>query len=457
MIVPTLRLLVCYAVLIPPLALLALVGQKGSALCLAAGSALILVAIIDGACARLGSRGIEVRLPPLTRMIRDREGTLGLGVERRRIAGGEIRVGLPFPAEIASPFDVLAVPLRAGETSAYLSWPCTPLDRGRFSIDACYVETSSFLGLWDFRRRQRTTCEVRVYPSLELERKALAGLFLNRGTLGLHVRRQQGKGRDFERLREYAAGDGYDEIHWKATAKRRRPITKVFQIERTQEVYVAIDFSRLGARRLEAFGSSGHAGGGAPSIAYGRTHLEWFIAAALVLGLAARQQGDLFGIAAFSDGVESFMRARAGLLHYNACRERIFSLRPRMVNPDYEELFTFIRHRIKRRSLIMILTDLDDPMLAETFARGVDLVCRQHLVIVTTLRPQWARPVFSDPGLASVDDIYDGLSGHALWHDLERLKRSLSGRGVEYALVDHEHLCIDLVSRYVSIKQRQVL
>ena len=73
-----------------------------------------------------------------------------------------------------------------------------------------------------------------------------------RGFMGVYVDVTQttasiGKGREFEKLREYIPGDSYDEIHWKATAKRGRPVTKVFQIERTQEVYVVIDASRLSA------------------------------------------------------------------------------------------------------------------------------------------------------------------------------------------------------------------
>ena len=97
--------------------------------------------------------------------------------------------------------------------------------------------------------------EIRVYPNLLTERKNLAALFLNRGTFGIHAQRQVGKGRDFEKLREYVPGDGYDEIHWKATARRGRPITKVFQIEKTQEIYVIVDASRLSAREVRSSSS----------------------------------------------------------------------------------------------------------------------------------------------------------------------------------------------------------
>jgi uncharacterized protein (DUF58 family) len=66
----------------------------------------------------------------------------------------------------------------------------------------------------------------------------------------MHTQRQVGKGRDFEQLREYLPGDGYEDIHWKATAKYGHPVTKVFQIERTQELYVVLDASRLSGRTM---------------------------------------------------------------------------------------------------------------------------------------------------------------------------------------------------------------
>jgi len=291
-----------------------------------------------------------------------------------------------------------------------------------------------------------------VYPNLARERKSLAGLFLNRGGFGIHARRQHGKGRDFEKLRDYIPGDGFDEIHWKATAKRRHPITKVFQIERTQEVYVVIDASRLNGRPLRGKLNPGTDPGDA-----NESCLEGFIEAALVVGLAAQKQGDLFGVVTFSDSVHDFLRARGGKSHYSACREHIFDLHPRLVNPDYEELSTFIRLKLRRRALIMILTSLDDPVLAESFTHSMELLSRHHLVMVSMLRPADARPVFSNAKIKSSKEIYDELSGHSLWHNLRELERTLSRYGVHFALLDPGRLGVDLVSQYMNAKQRQLL
>src|SRR5207344_2975735 len=115
-----------------------------------------------------------------------------------------------------------------------VEWNCTARRRGNFHLTRAVLECASPLGLWSIRKPKALHSEVRAYPNLWAERKSLAALFLHRGGLGTHAQRQVGKGRDFEKLREYAAGDSYDEIHWKATARRGHPVTKVFQIERTQ-------------------------------------------------------------------------------------------------------------------------------------------------------------------------------------------------------------------------------
>ena len=145
----------------------------------------------------------------------------------------------------------------------------------------------------------------------------LSALFLNRGTVGGHARRQVGKGREFEQLREYAPGDDYTDIFWKGTARRGFPMTKTFQIERTQEVYVVIDHSRLSGREIRVpvptlpgvlHEQEFHAGGEFTIT----TQLEKYLQAALVLGSVAERQADLFGLITFSDQVDHFVRSKNG-------------------------------------------------------------------------------------------------------------------------------------------------
>ena len=52
------------------------------------------------------------------------------------------------------------------------------------------------------------------------------------------------------------------------------------------------------------------------------------------------------------------------------------------MSPDFDELMTFLRLHLRRRALLVFMTALDDPVLAEGFVRHLDQISRQHVVIV---------------------------------------------------------------------------
>jgi len=133
----------------------------------------------------------------------------------------------------------------------------------------------------------------------------------------------------------------------------------------------------------------------------------------------------------FADRVQKFLRAKNGEHHFNACRDALYTLQPQLVTPDFDDLFAFIRLRLRRRALLLFLTSLDDPLLAESFVRGVGLICRQHLVLVNMPRPAGVRPLFADGSVASTDGLYQQLGGHLLWHNLREVEKVLRRRGVK--------------------------
>ncbi len=465
MIVPRNRLLVWTAVIVLPFALLAAVEPAAMGVSVALVVAFVVLAAADAFGARRGLRGISAELPPIARMSKDRAAKLELRLRNAAQTYRQLRVGLALPEEIVSDEETLTVALPAGSEWSHLSWPCTPRKRGNYRLAAVYLECNSPLGFWAGRKQVAAKSEIRVYPNLLTERKNLAALFMNRGSFGIHAQRQVGKGRDFEKLREYVPGDSFDEVHWKATARRGKPITKVFQVERTQEVYVVIDTSRLTARRVVS--SSGFRVSssdtetpeqpGTQNPEPETSVLERFITAALVLGLAAEKQGDHFGLITFSDTVGKFVRAKNGKAHYSACRDALYTLEPRVVSPDFEELCTFIRLRLRRRALFVFLTALDDALLAESFVRNLDLIRSQHLVLVNMLQPPGAVPVFTNPNVATVDGLYQHLGGHLQWQRLQELGKVLQRRGVKFATLENERLSADVVSQYLGVKQRQLL
>ena len=440
MIAPRPRLLLAVGGIALPLAALlpALPERSGEAVLLA-------LAAIVAADALLGPRrlaGIEVLLPSTARFLRDREGEIAIRVRHLNPTSRLVAVGLSLPPALASRSDPLRVRLPAGPSEAVFAWPLRPRSRGRFRITAVHLEASSPLGFWGARRAVEVATEVRVYPNLLAEGRGAAALFLRRSRVGLHALRRIGKGREFESLRDYQPGDGFEDVHWKGTAKRGRPVTKVFQVERTQEVYAIVDASRLAARLQ----------GDPPSAA-----IERFVSAALLLARATERQGDLFGLVAAADSVSMFLRAGRGRAHFDACREALCALEARPATPDFDETATFLLSRLRRRALLLFLTDLDDPVLAEGFLRCAGVLARRHLVVACLLRPHGARPLFTGPDPADPDDVYRRLAGHLVWSDLQELTRGAQRKGAAVSLFEGSSLPTDVVGRYLEVKRRQAL
>jgi uncharacterized protein (DUF58 family) len=454
--VPTYRLLLFAGVIILPLTLLLPVVDAAIVPAIGLTLAVLAIALTDAYRSKGRLQGIRVELPEVVRISKGREGNFNLQIENEESSVRRIRLGLAFPEEIYSPAVELSVELPEGNPLSSIVWLIKGLKQGRYPVERCYLEAASLWGFWSIRTALPINMEIRVYPNLFEERKNLSALFLNRG-LGVHAQRQIGKGRDFEQLREYLPGDSFEDIHWKSTARRGLPITKVYQIERTQEIYVIIDASRLSARSSEGNSLSRHGVEAQKHAGEVTTVLQRFITAALIMALAAERQGDLFGLLTFDDKIRAFLKAKMGKAHFDVCRDALYTLQPQRVSPDFAELFTFIGTRIRRRALLVFLTHLDDPVLADNFTQHIDLISRNHVVLVNTIKPMVVKPLFASESVSSVNDIYRDLGGHMVWRQIQETQKVLQRRGVGFAMLNNETLCSEMVSQYLTLKRRQVL
>ena len=437
MTVPSSRLLWLVALAGLPLAVAGALVPGFALFTWLAGACLLVIAIVDTQLPP-DVEHLDVTLPDLVRTYRDREASIEIRIDNRVASTVNLRAAIPFPESFETLGEDRLIAAAAGGVSA-IEWTFTPHCRGNFTLDAIYVEGHSRLGLWLARRKMAVNCEVRVYPNLR-DTDSLAGIRL--GAQGQNNLRQIGKGREFEKLREYQPGDGFDEIHWKATARRGKPITKVYQQERTQEIYVIIDASRLSARKAGA-----------------EVVLERYLNAALVLGAAAERRGDNFGLAVFSDRIEAFVRARTGKAHFAVCRDALYQLQPKIVTPAFDEAASFLRLKLRRRALILFLTELDDPVLAENFAAAARILTNQHLVMAGMLRPPAVAQLFSGGAspVASDDDLYARLGGHLAWRALREFEITMRRKGVRLTLFSPETVATQVVGLYQEVKQRQLL
>jgi uncharacterized protein (DUF58 family) len=432
MMVPAPRLLWIAAAVVLPAASLAGLAPRFSLPCAGILALCGAVALIDAARGARTIDAFEIRTPEFIRLTKGLSANLPVTIENR--AGRElpIRLGAAMPEGIESPWLSRTIPSPPGPS--VVEWPCTGVARGDHSLGNLHLETPSPFGLWEVREARPVACSLRVYPNLR--DRATAALFLKTADAGLRLRRQVGKGREFDNLRAYMPGDNFEDIHWKATARRAFPVVKLYRVEHAQEVYAVIDSSRLSARE---------------------GILEGYVDAALHLALVAERQGDRFGLVTFSDRSHRFVRARNGIDHFRLCRETIYNLRAERVSPDFREVFTSLQLNLRRRCLLVFFTSLDDALLAETFEREIPFLARRHLVLVNITRTAGMTQLFTGEPPADTESLYQGLAGQMLWNRMRTLKLALGNRGVKLSIVPPDRLKSEVTAQYLDVKRRQIL
>jgi uncharacterized protein (DUF58 family) len=430
MIVPSRQLILLSAAVALPAATVAGLFPALMPGCAAILTACVLAAAIDATRGGERLQSIVVGTPPFARFTKDVRGVVAVTIENRAKVAVPVRVAITPPAEI----EIEAIQeLTAAPGTSLLEWPCTGRMRGEHALRRIHIEALSPWGLWQVRASRPAAFTFRVYPNLR--DRATAALFLKNAP-GLRMRRQVGKGREFDNLRHYVPGDTFEDIHWKATARRSFPIVKLYRVEHAQEVYAVIDSSRLSARE---------------------GILESYVDAALHLAIVAERHGDKFGLVTFSDRTKRFLRARGGLDHFRLCRETIYNLRAERVSPDFRDVFTTLQLNLRRRALLVFFTSLDDALLAETFEREVPLLARRHLVLVNVTQTSAMKPLFTSRPPANLDAVYEGLAGQMLWNRMRSLEIALRQRGVRLSLVTAGAIKQRVTAEYLEVKRRQVL
>ena len=455
MIVPRLRLMAVAAIVLVPVSALAAYSAVWTPAAIGVAVFLSAVAAMDAAGGGRRFEGIGVSVPAIVRMTVDHEGTIELTVRKPRDAIFVARLGMALPGGVTADDRDQQIRLAASHEKVRVVWPCRALRRGCYRIDQCIIELPTRWGLWGVRRRFALDCEIRIYPNLVSGQKHILGLF-NRRELGWRIMRKVGKGREFEQLRDYLPGDNFEDIDWKATARRRHPVTRVYQVEQSQEIFVILDASRLSTRSAGYLRDRRRRERQASSQAVSSI-FERYVTAALLMAMAADRAADRYGLLIFGAQPDLFIKAGRGRAHYNACREALYNRMPRNESPDFDELFTFIGNRLRKRALLLFLTHLDDPLLTESFIKAMEIAARRHVMMVNMCRPPGAYPLFSSSDVYQGQGIYEHLVGHMMWSSLSDTRRKLRQYGAGFALLDQGELCSQLIGQYIEVKQRQIL
>jgi uncharacterized protein (DUF58 family) len=310
-----------------------------------------------------------------------------------------------------------------------------PARRGRFDLDEMVVRVAGPLGLAARQRSLEVGDTLRVHPPFRSREEA--ELRITRARIleiGLRSARGRGGGTEFDQLREYGIDDDVRRIDWAATARAGKAMVRTYRAERNQTLLVLLDTGRTMAGRVAEVPRVEHA-----------------IDAALCLTAVATRLGDKCGLVSFDRTLGAVLPARSSRDQLGRVAEAVYAVEPALVESDYAGAFAHTLARFRRRSLIVLLTDLVEQAVGESLLPALPVLTRQHLVLVAAVQDPdvtaWAEEVPD-----GVDGAYRAATAAAALAERRRAATRLRALGATVVDARPGDLAADLADAYLGLK-----
>jgi uncharacterized protein (DUF58 family) len=359
---------------------------------------------------------------------------------------------------------------------AKLRYHVRPQERGDWTTGSLYLRYRSGLGLVERWAKASLTQTVRVFPALRTGEEQQIFLARSRQIdLQLRQARMRGLGRDFESLREYREGDDLRDICWTATARRGELITRQYQTERSQAVWIVLDCGRLMRSRV-AINPSGQSSleskgtGSSPYIEPAQqfgdsapeatptihSKLDYACTTAVALAQLALFSGDRVGLLAYGSGIQQRLLPGRGAAHLRQIIEALAQVHAESGEADHLRATAMLNRLQPRRSLILWVTDLAETAMRPEVIDGAMQLLRRHvLLFVAMAQPEVESIAQARP--KSVTQMFRAAAAQEMAGRRELLLARLHERGALTLDLNPQSLTSTVLNQYLTVKERAMV
>ena len=337
----------------------------------------------------------------------------------------------------------LEVELPAGK-QLDVRYEITPTRRGTVVFEPAALRVRSRLGLADLQVRAGVAQSLQVYPNFAaVSRYAWLAGDRRLAEIGIKTYAARGSGTDFKQLGEYVPGMSTRHIDWNASFRHRRAVVREFQDDRDQAVVFLLDCGR----RMRADERSGTDG----------SHFDQALNAAMLLAYVALKDGDAVGAMTFGHDASQqrhFAPAK-GMAALNSLVARLHDIEPSPTHSDYLAAARDLMLRVRRRSLVVVLTNFRDED-CEELEDALRLMRTRHLVLLASLKEGVVAEIAAQP-MDDTRGIVEVAAAHWFQNARAQAFRRLAGKNQLLVDVEPEKLAATLVNRYHAVKRARLL
>jgi len=323
-----------------------------------------------------------------------------------------------------------------GKSECEFSYQVRPVRRGRHRIEHLAVRIRRPAAFIEKQFRLPVAVNVCVYPRFSTaDEFHLLARISRRDEDVRRPRRVHGRGTDFESLSPYYPGEDPRMIDWKVSAKRGHLVTRNLQTERGQQISVMIDGGRLMALKIGEFSRFEHA-----------------LNATVMLSYVAQKRGDAIAVSTFSDRVESFVPPTRGASIMPRVMEWLSTVEVKQVESDYWQVVGQVMDKMKRRSLLIMITDVLDAASSTGMVMNLTRASSRHLVLCVVLTDvRIAGIAATEP--QTIEEVYLKAAAAHLTSQRQLALEKMRSRGILTLETSPENLTIHLIRRYLEIRK----
>jgi uncharacterized protein (DUF58 family) len=315
-----------------------------------------------------------------------------------------------------------------------------PKQRGDHKASRLFVRYRSSIGLAERWAMADLAQNVRVYPYRHAGEDA--DLFLARmRQIEQQLRRQRmrGLGRDFESLRDYREGDDLRDVCWTATARRGVLVTKQYQVEKSQPVWLVMDAGRL----LQAEVGNG-------------TKLDYSASTSLALARLALAGGDRVGLLAYGQHIQQRVGLGRGSSHLRLLMDGMAMVTNESSEADHLRATVTLNRMQPRRSLVLWITDLAETAMRPEVMDGAMQLMRKHLLLFVIMR-QDELVELAEARPKNAEEMYRRAAAQELLQRRETLLAKLRERGALTLETTPQEMTTAVLNRYLEVKERAMI
>ena len=345
--------------------------------------------------------------------------------------------------------------------AAILRTPLRPRERGDITAGDLYLRYQSTLGLVSRWAIAPLTQPIRIYPELRTaEDQQLYLAKSRRIDLQLRQMRHRGLGREFESLREYRPGDDLRDLCWTASARRGDLVTRQFQAERSQSVWIVLDTGRLMRAQIKDTTShsnpsnSANTANSASPASY--TKLDFACSTAVALAQLALYSGDRVGLLGYGRSIQQQLLPNRGPAHMRQVLESLAQLASEPSEADHLRTTAILGRLQPRRALILWITDLAESAMRPEVIDGAAQLLHRHVVLfVAMAQPEVAAIAAQIP--STVEEMFRSTAAQEMATRRELLLARLREQGAITLDTLPGQMTASVLNHYLSIKERAIL